>query len=304
MLAVPDGVDALMSGFGSDWLRLREPFDAAARDDHGLAAGIPAAAGPYRVLDLGAGTGANLRYLAPRLGGEQLWTLVDHDAGLLEIAPDALRRWAQAHGWEFERTGDEIRVHGVDFIVAVRRECHDLFRSLDALPWAEAHLVTASALLDLVSEVWFQQLIGHCGPASAALFFALTYDGRVEWTPSLAGDARIVDALNRHQRGDKGFGAALGPAAAPRARQLLEAAGYRVREARSDWRMETSDHAMQARLIEDWSQAVQTMPSESPTRIETWRERRLAALNGGDSRLCVGHIDLLATPRSRAEIPQ
>ena len=293
-----------MGGFDSDWLRLREPFDAAARDDHGLAAGIPTAAGAYRVLDLGAGTGANLRYLAPRLGGEQLWTLVDHDAGLLEIAPDALQRWAQAHRWEFERAGDEIRVSGADFTVAVRRERRDLFRSLDALPWAEAHLVTASALLDLVSEAWFRRLIGHCGLASAALFFALTYDGRVEWTPSLAGDARIVDALNRHQRGDKGFGAALGPMAAPRTRQLLEAAGYWVREARSDWRMRTSDHAIQARLIEDWSQVVKTMSLESPVRIETWRGQRLAALTGGDSRLRVGHIDLLATPRSRAEIPQ
>ncbi|MGD8498218.1 MAG: class I SAM-dependent methyltransferase, partial [Chromatiales bacterium] len=60
-----------MSGFSPDWLALREPLDARARSAalvDRLRAQAPR--GPRRILDLGSGTGSNLRYLAPRLGGE------------------------------------------------------------------------------------------------------------------------------------------------------------------------------------------------------------------------------------------
>jgi spermidine synthase len=48
-------------------------------------------AGRLRVVDLGAGTGANLRRLAPLLGSGQRWTLVELDPALV-AAGEAFRR--------------------------------------------------------------------------------------------------------------------------------------------------------------------------------------------------------------------
>ena len=42
------------------------------------------------------------------------------------------------------------------------------------------------------------------------LYAALSYDGRIAFTPSDPLDADIVAAVNAHQRTDKGFGPALG----------------------------------------------------------------------------------------------
>jgi len=71
-----------------DWLALREPVDHRSR-----AADLVAPLAEWwgsrpsqRVLDLGSGTGSNLRYLAPRLPGGQEWTLVDRDAAALDRA--------------------------------------------------------------------------------------------------------------------------------------------------------------------------------------------------------------------------
>ncbi|MGH6945123.1 MAG: hypothetical protein ACREH6_13000, partial [Geminicoccaceae bacterium] len=76
-----------MSAFETAWLALREPYDHAARD-RGLAARFAAALGAAPTLvDLGSGTGANLRCLAPHLGPGQNWRCLDHDAGLLAAAP-------------------------------------------------------------------------------------------------------------------------------------------------------------------------------------------------------------------------
>ena len=69
-----------MSGFSRAWLALREPADHRARHDF-FASG--AALDIHRVVDLACGTGANFRYLAPRIAGVRHWTCIDHDADLL-----------------------------------------------------------------------------------------------------------------------------------------------------------------------------------------------------------------------------
>ena len=71
-----------------EWLVLREPADAAARSAElaeRLGRHLPAA-GRLVIHDLGGGSGAMGRWLAPRLPGPQHWVVHDRDAGLLELA--------------------------------------------------------------------------------------------------------------------------------------------------------------------------------------------------------------------------
>src|SRR6184192_3040732 len=71
--------------FSVEWLAMREPADHAARSA-ALARAVAELVQPgpgLRVLDLGAGTGSNARYLAARLPRPQRWLLVDRDATLL-----------------------------------------------------------------------------------------------------------------------------------------------------------------------------------------------------------------------------
>src|SRR5260221_559936 len=96
-------------------------------------------------------------------------------------------------------------------------------------------LVPAGALLDLVSRPWLEALAARCQAARAAVCFALTYDGRTVCTPDEPEDTTVLDLFNRHQRLDKGFGAALGPAAAGTAEQGPTKLGVRLLTERSDW---------------------------------------------------------------------
>ena len=75
----------------SDWLALREPADAAARARdlaERLRRELPAA-GRGLIHDLGCGSGAMGRWLAPLLPGPQHWVLHDRDADLLTLAAAA-----------------------------------------------------------------------------------------------------------------------------------------------------------------------------------------------------------------------
>ncbi len=69
-----------------EWLVLREPADAAARSAElaeRLARHLPGA-GPLVIHDLGGGSGAMGRWLAPRLRGPQHWVVHDRDPDVLE----------------------------------------------------------------------------------------------------------------------------------------------------------------------------------------------------------------------------
>jgi len=284
-----------MGDFSPEWLALREPADAAARSERML----QAVAGRFTpetkltVLDLGAGTGANARYLAERLQPQQQWLLVDHDPALLIDAAQRVRAWGEARGLGVSRDEGTWHVEGeglaVTFTtrladVADPSACPELFR--------DRRLVTASALLDLVSAPWVEALASECRVAGAAGLFALTYDGRLHCLPEEPGDDDIRQLVNEHQLGDKGFGPALGPAACTVAAECFGALGYAVDRETSDWHLEPDAAELQRQMIEGWARAAVQVAPDRAAFIREWTDRRLAHVLEGHSRLVVGHEDL------------
>lgn len=262
-----------MSEFSAAWLALRRPHDAAARSAalaRRFAAAVSRRAGggaPW-LLDLGAGTGANADYLAPLLPAGQRWALADRDAALLaEALPGRTRR--------------------PPALLAL-----DLGRELARLDLDAFDGVTAAALMDLVSAAWFDRLARGCAWAGLPLLLALSYDGRRAWRPAAAEDTEVAARFDRHQRGDKGFGPALGPAAPAYLRSRLVGLGYRVETARADWRLGAADRDMLLALIDGTAEAC---GADAPV-VEAWRRRRLAEARAGRLALRIGHLDLLARP--------
>jgi trans-aconitate methyltransferase len=257
-----------MSGFSADWLALREPADASARSLPLVRLVAAALAGRrvVRAVDLGAGTGSNVRFLGRHLGTEQEWLLVDDDRSLLAKVPPGVRTCA----------ADLAQVSA------------DWFRDRD--------LVTASALLDLVSLEWLAGVVDHCATARAVALFALNYDGRVAWSPRDEDDDPVTRLVNAHQRTDKGFGPALGPEAGQRTAALFHARGYAVSVVRSDWMLPPDRAALQRELIDGWARAAIEMDPTMAARVAAWRARRHALVDGGTSGLIVGHEDVAAIP--------
>jgi hypothetical protein len=248
-----------VSRFEEEWLRLREPCDHAARSGI-LANRFVAAVGPApHLVDLGAGTGSNLRYLAPRLPAAQRWLLVDRDPALL----------AQAR------------------LEPVAPEAHVLDLA-GALPEAGRWTgITAAALLDLASAAWLDRLARWC--RGVPVLIALTVDGQLIWQPEEPEDDTVRERFLAHQRTDKGFGPALGAAAAPYLADRLEAEGQRVVLERSDWRLGPADAPLLAATLAGII-AVQDLG------IERWAAARSRQLATGQLSLAVGHVDLLALP--------
>jgi SAM-dependent methyltransferase len=274
-------------GFDPNWLALRAGFDTAARATALEARLAWHVAGRHdiRVVDLGAGTGAGLVHLAPRLGARlrQSWCLVERDPVL--IAAGRARLAVQPEAADV----------AVDWLEA------DL-AAADLAPVLEgADLVHFTALIDLAGRAWLEDLAGALARAGAPVLGALTWDGRMVWDPAAATDADAVAGFARHQRRDKGLGGpALGPDAAPYFAEALRRHGFEVTLARSDWVIGPEHPAMHQAMVDGVAGALVDLVDggEAPAGlVADFRAGRAAA---GPGRLVVGHLDLLGIPPSPA----
>ena len=264
-----------MSGFSEEWLHLREPYDLRARNAAVLDAALKLLAGQPSValVDLACGTGSTLRALSPRISARQTWRLVDNDLSLLaRVLPSS-------------PPGISVTVVPVD-----------LARELEAAFDTGADLITTSALLDLVSGEWLNRLAIAAAARRWPVYAALTYDGRAQLAPADPSDRRIVDAVNRHQRTDKGFGPALGPSAAQAAIEAFERVGYTVLHGLADWEFGPTDREIQTEVLSGWAGAARETGDPPLREIVDWLERRRTLIAAGRSSLRIGHVDLLACP--------
>jgi len=288
-----------MGEFKSDWLALREAADVLARSSRltrAIADRFPEDA-ELLVLDIATGTGANVRYLAELLPPRQSWVLVDRDPVLLAELPMRMRSWGVPRGLEIAGEGDSLLVTGARLMCRLARSRRDLATDIeggDGDIFAGRKLVTASALLDLVSERWLRAFARRCRLSCAAVLLALTYDGRIRCSPEEPEDETIRALVNAHQQTDKGFGAALGATACGWAEQCFTGLGYHVQRGPSDWVLGPDARQLQEQLIDGWAEAAIAVGAGQPSSIRSWRTRRLAHVTAGRSRLIVGHEDLAA----------
>lgn len=267
----------------TEWLDLREGADAAARSRElvGELQRLLPVSGVGVIHDLACGTGAMGRWLAPLLPGRQHWVLHDRDAALLDVA--AARCPAPA-------------ADGAP--VDVETRCSDITR-LDSDDLAGAGLVTASALLDLLTREELDGLLDVCVAAGCPLLLTLSVVGHVELGPADALDARVAAAFDAHQRRMTDRGRLLGPDAVAAAVAELSTAGCEVLVRRSAWRLGPADAGLAAAWFRGWIAAACEQEPELADEAAAYARGRLTAAQAGRLAVTVGHTDLLALPPDR-----
>uniref|UniRef100_UPI004047A6AD class I SAM-dependent methyltransferase n=1 Tax=Polynucleobacter sp. TaxID=2029855 RepID=UPI004047A6AD len=290
-----------MSGFSSDWLALREPVDHRSRNqglqvkvlDY-LAQAKTVYPGLLCFTDLGSGTGSNLRALAPHLHSDQHWTLVDYDAGLLHTARDAILAWGDSEiisSIVVPAINSSAPIKPLSILkqnqkIVVEFKCVDLLNDYQAILNEPADLITSAAFFDLVAESW---LIKFCAALSKPLYTVLTYDGIEKWSPPEEIDEDVLKAFHQHQRTDKGFGSALGPAAAEQLQSLLRAHLFTTISVSSPWILDRQDGDLIEQLAIGTARAAREINVIPSIAVNQWEQSRQQA-----SHCEIGHIDLFA----------
>ena len=263
----------------ADWLALRRAADHRARE---RAAGLLRRLGDHLrertgdglvVLDVGAGTGSNQAWLAPRLPGPQRWVLVDHDPDLLGQAGAAV-------------PGADVTTRRA---VATVEEVHSL------VPSDGEVLVTCAALLDLLTVAQLDALADVIAPTDrpgVAALLSLTVTGDVEISPPHQADAAVTAAFDDHQRRED----RPGPKATEAMAAALRRRGADVELAATDWELDASDESLVRRYLHDRAAVAVEQDATLAPLAREWLAAREGSLMDGSLRVRVGHLDLLSLP--------
>jgi hypothetical protein len=256
----------------SDWLDLREPADAAARSRElvrELRSRLPEHR-PLVIHDLACGSGSMGRWLGPLLPGPQRWILYDRDPDLLVLAEALVRGPVEA------RLGDVTKLSSADL--------------------AGADLITASALLDLLTADELVALVAACAGVRCPVLFTLSVTGRVQLLPAEPLDARVAASFDDHQRRITSRGRLLGPDAIDAAVEAFRALGSEVIVKPSPWRLGAEESTLAAEWFDGWIGAACELDPDLAAAADAYCLRRRREAEAGCFAVTVGHADLLVLP--------
>jgi hypothetical protein len=247
--------------FDAAWLGLRERADAAARSE-ALASRVRAElTGPLVVHDLGSGTGSMVRWVS-RFLPRARWVLHDRDPELLTLAPDG-----------------------------VERRVTDL-AALTADDLSDAGLVTASALLDVLTAGEVETVVAACAQRRVPALLTLSVVGRVELDPPHPLDAAVAAAFDAHQRRTVAGRRQLGPDAVGVTARAFVASGAAVDVRPSPWLLGSADAELVGAWLRGWVGAAAHRAPD--LALEGYLADRIAAARAGRLHVTVHHADLLA----------
>ncbi len=224
--------------------------------------------GVLEIIDLGAGTGANQRWLAPRLPFQQRWIHLDHDSAISRSLPLP------------------------DGTMIIDGSVEALGRLL-AGGTGDHRMVACSALLDVLTmgqlDAVCQALIENQVPA----LFSLSVTGTLSIRPVDPHDQRLLDAFNDHQR----RAGRAGPEAVTLAVDALCAGGFTVRTQETPWQLTAaSDSMFVEQLLQERLDAAVAQDDSLAAVAKAWFELRRVQLRLGVLKIEVGHRDILALP--------
>jgi hypothetical protein len=165
---------------------------------------------------------------------------------------------------------------------------------LRAADLAGTSLVTASALLDVLTAGEVTDIAAACVEAGCPALLTLTVAGRVDLVPGDPLDSRIEAAFNDHQQRTVAGRTLLGPAATEATAAAFEQRGATVFRRPSPWRLGPGQAGLIAEWLRGWVGAAVEQRPELAAPAADYLRRRLAAVDV--LRVVVQHTDLLAVP--------
>ncbi|MEC9205936.1 MAG: hypothetical protein VYE31_01940 [Pseudomonadota bacterium] len=250
-----------------------------------------------RVIDLGCGTGAFLRWcLTQQLFFDEA-KLIDYDRKLLDSVYVHLKSSLKSTKYSIKK------VNSREYLIknssnnsqemSVIPSKKNILSSLEEIN--KYDLVSLSSLSDLLSKNTIRKLFSNIG-RDKYLYFSLCFDGTIKWYPTNKFDKYIENKFNAHQLQDKGFGIALGKGSLKYIELTAKKKSFACKKKDSSWRINSltkGDKIFQKKYLDIILKALKKDNITDKNILNLWYINRADKIKSSVSKLVVGHRDII-----------
>lgn len=284
--------------FDPNWLQERYPFDADARNKEREWEAIHQFAylDHVHLVDLGTGTGSNVRYYLEQFPQNQTWHCVEEDGALKEMFWQNIKQLAKTEGYELEWNGEALKMSKSGHWVNIHFVEGNLMELDSLVDLLRTDFILANAVFDLFSEAQFSELIHIISHHSLSLFFSLNYEG-MKFFPSEEADVFYIDQYNAHMKRPQPFGHGMGPDASQLMEKAFRTALAEVKLGESIWEIGEKDEKMLTYLLGFFEDALADWwkTTEEKAAFIAWIGRKKTMIQEQQLAANVYHQDVLAS---------
>ena len=241
-----------------------------------------------KIVDLGAGTGANCIYFAERLTTSQKWILIEQDSKLCREAHQRISTHFQQNGWSCVE--DDARV----FARKGGRQVHveiinQSFFDLESIITPQkVDLVMAAAVFDLLQEEEFRQLANAIFNCAPALFTTMNYT-TMKFIPEAENDDYYIRLYEAHMQRNGGMGADC----TQQMHDVFLEMDLQIELGKSQWQLVPTASRMHYFLLGFMEEAIGEMLENSATEQAALKNWLATKRNHPALSVEVNHFDLL-----------
>ncbi|MBR8838400.1 MAG: hypothetical protein DSM106950_31455 [Stigonema ocellatum SAG 48.90 = DSM 106950] len=276
------------------WLELRIPYDAKGRNSI-----VEASCQEYlkqrkqlKIVDLGAGTGANCRYYLSKISQNQEWFLVEQNQELLEIAFDRLMVWAEENRYDSQLQNSILVLNNQVYKITIHRIIGSILDLENLIDLNTFDLAVANAVFDLFSENQFQTLLKCLKKYQLPLLSTLNYTG-TNFIPQTEEDSNFIKYYDQHMQRLQDFGRGMGLDCGSSMWEAMKGIGMKVLQGESPWEISSDDPVFLQLLLGFMEESIPEILSEATLRdqLNTWLLKKQHMISQNQLSCNIAHQD-------------
>ena len=275
------------------WLDERYRFDAVARNptiEQKFLHSLPSK-DTISLVDVGAGSGANGRYLMEKIPANQQWVLIEQNPDFSKASLQVLQQHARHQGYTSFLEQDTLTLQTPTKTIQVNAKQGSLLEIENMTDLSHTDAVVANAVFDLFTPHQFDTFVSTIARYQLIFLSTLNYEN-MHFSPNTPQDEKMIALYHAHMLRPQTVGTAMGPDCIPQISEILKKYRYAVDTGSSIWNIHSKDEKMMQYLLNFMESSITELPPspEDALLLQQWVKQKEEA---ADFTLTIEHQDIL-----------
>jgi hypothetical protein len=243
------------------------------------------------LVDAGAGSGANMRYLMEKIPASQQWVLIEQNPDFSKASLQVLQQHARHQGYTSFMEQDTLTLQTPTKTIQVNAKQGSLLEIENLTDLSHTDAIVSNAVFDLFTLHQFDTFVSTIARYQLIFLSTLNYEN-MHFSPTRWQDEKMIALYHAHMLRPQTVGPAMGPACIPQMSDILKKHRYAVATGSSLWNIHSKDEKMMRYLLNFMETSIAELPPspEDKLLLQQWIKQKKET---ADFTLIIEHQDIL-----------